>query len=300
MLATREDRTVASGDAAFAVPRAAEQRRVTAIAEYRGSRELFANLALRELRAKYRRSILGWTWSMLNPLSTMVIYTIVFKYFLHANPPPGDPSGMDQYSVWLLCAMLPWNFFTNCVNGSIASLLGNSNLIKKTYFPRQLLPAAATGANLVMHLIEMSILMVVLLAFLNWRAFAFLPLTLCFVAIMAVFALGFGLLFSVLNVYFRDVEHFTSILFLIWLYLTPLVYPETFLTQHRPIAGVSLLAIFKLNPMTDFAECFRATLYDGRFPPLGSSMYVIAWAIGMLALGLYVFSRLEGRLAEEL
>lgn len=273
---------------------------MTAIAEFRGSRELFSNLALRELRAKYRRSILGWTWSMLNPLSTMVIYTIVFKYFLHANPPPGNPSGVDQYSVWLLCALLPWIFFQNCVNGSIAALLGNSNLIKKTYFPRALLPAASTAANLVMHLIEMSVLLVVLLAFSNWRALAFLPLTLCFIGIMAIFALGFGLLFSVVNVYFRDVEHFTSILFLIWMYLTPLVYPETFLTQHRPIEGISLLAIFKVNPMTDFAECFRSTLYDGRFPPLGPTVYVIGFSLAILAIGFYVFGRLEGRLAEEL
>jgi ABC-type polysaccharide/polyol phosphate export permease len=273
---------------------------MTAIAEYRNSRELFANLALRELRSKYRRSILGWTWSMLNPLTTMVVYTIVFEFFFRARPAPGNPSGVDQYSVWLLCAMLPWNFFTNCVNGSIASLLGNANLIKKSYFPRDLLPAASTAANLVMHLIEMSILMVVLLAFGNWRALVFLPLTLSFILVMAIFALGFGLLFSVLNVYFRDVEHFTSILFLIWLYMTPIIYPETYITKHHPIAGISLLAIFKVNPMTDFAECFRSTLYDGRLPGLGDTAYVVAFAGVVFALGLYVFNRLEGRLAEEL
>jgi len=236
---------------------------------------------------------------MLNPLSSMVIYTLVFSFFLKVRPDVGNPSGLDQYSVWLLCAMLPWNFFQNCVNGSISSLLGNANLIKKTYFPRELLPAAVTAANLVMHLIEMSILMVVLLAFQDWRALVFLPLTVGFILLVAAFGFGFGLLFSIVNVYFRDVEHFTSILFLIWLYLTPLIYPESYL-KGRTLAGISLLAIFKLNPFTDFAECFRSTLYNGRLPGLGDTLYVIAFTAGILALGLYVFSRLEGRLAEEL
>jgi ABC-type polysaccharide/polyol phosphate export permease len=272
---------------------------VTAIAEYRSSKELFSNLTLRELRSKYRRSILGWTWSLINPLLTMVIYTIVFKYFLRANPAPGNPSGLDQYSVWLLCGMLPWNFFQNCVNGSIGALLGNANLIKKTYFPRDLLPAAVTAANLVMHFIEMSILLIVLLAFGDWRAVIFLPLTFFFITLVAVFALGFGLLFSVVNVYFRDVEHFTSIFFLIWLYLTPLIYPESYL-KGRAVAGVSLLAIFKLNPFTDFAECFRSTLYAGRLPGLDDTIYVIVFSALMFLLGMYVFNRLEGRLAEEL
>lgn len=272
---------------------------MTAVAEYRSSRELFANLALRELRAKYRRSILGWTWSMLNPLTSMIVYTLVFAFFLHIRPAPGNPSGLDQYSLWLLCAMLPWNFFQNSVNGSIASLLGNANLIKKTYFPRELLPAASTAANLVMHLIEMSILLVVLLAFGNWRAAAYMPLTLVFIFLVAVFGLGFGLLFSVVNVYFRDVEHFTSILFLIWIYLTPLVYPETELAG-RTVGGISLLAIFRINPFTDFADCFRATLYNGRLPALGPALYVTVFSFLALAVGLYVFGRLEGRLAEEL
>jgi ABC-type polysaccharide/polyol phosphate export permease len=272
---------------------------MTAIAEYRSSRELFANLALRELRSKYRRSVLGWTWSMLNPLSSMVIYTLVFSFFLKVHPAPGEPSGLDEYSLWLLCAMLPWNFFQNCVNGSIAALLGNANLIKKTYFPRDLLPASVTAANLVMHFIEMSILLVVLLAFGDWRALAYLPLTLVFILLVAIFALGFGLLFSVLNVYFRDIQHFTSILFLIWLYMTPLIYPESELA-HRTVAGVSLLALFKINPFTDFAECFRSTLYSGRLPGLGDTVYVVAFSAAIFALGMYVFNRLEGRLAEEL
>jgi ABC-type polysaccharide/polyol phosphate export permease len=139
----------------------------------------------------------------------------------------------------------------------------------------------------------------VLLAFGNWRALVFLPLTLCFIMVVTAFALGFGLLFSIVNVYFRDVEHFTSILFLIWLYLTPLIYPETEL-KGRTVGGISLLALFKLNPWTDFAEIFRDTLYSGRLPGLGATVYVVAFSAAILSFGLYVFSRLEGRLAEEL
>lgn len=272
---------------------------MTAVAEYRGYRELYANLALRELRSKYRRSVLGWTWSMLNPLATMAVYSVVFAYFLKIRFSPGEPSGLRVYALFLLSAMLPWNFFQNCTTGSIATLIGNGNLIKKTYFPRELLPASAVGANLVMHLIEMGILTAVLVGFGNWRAVEFLPVTLVLICILAVFALGFGLLLGVLNVFFRDIEHFTNIFFLIWFYLTPVIYPETYLGSHH-VGGISLLTLARINPMTDFSESFRATLYDGTLPPLKAVLYIIAAAAVMVVIGLSVFRRLEGRLAEEL
>jgi ABC-type polysaccharide/polyol phosphate export permease len=272
---------------------------VTAIAEYRGYRELYSNLTLRELRSKYRRSFLGWTWSMLNPLANMAVYTIVFRYFLRIHGVTGHPSKLNVYAIFLLAALLPWNFFQNCVMGSIATLIGNGNLIKKTYFPRELLPAASTGANLVMHLIEIAILTAVVVAFGNWRAVLLLPVTLTFILVLGVFGLGFGLLLGVLNVFFRDIEHFTSIFFLIWLYMTPIVYPETYLSSHH-IFGVSLLSLARINPMTDFAEVFRATVYNGTLPRLQAVLYVVFFAAVMLAIGLAVFRKLDGRLAEEL
>src|SRR5947199_4308261 len=130
---------------------------MTSIAEYASSRELFNNLTLRELRTKYKRSVLGWAWSLLNPLSTMLIFTVVFRFFLKVQAPTGSPSGMQIFALYLLCGLLPFNFLQTGVNGSIGSLVGNANLIKKTYFPRELLVGSNVAASLVSHLIEMSL-----------------------------------------------------------------------------------------------------------------------------------------------
>src|SRR6186713_3220442 len=101
--------------------------------EYADARELTINLTLRELRSRYKKSVLGWTWSLLNPLSTVIIYSIVFSAFLKITPPKGDPSGLDVFPLYLLCGLLPWQFLSSGMSTSIATLIGNSNLIKKVY-----------------------------------------------------------------------------------------------------------------------------------------------------------------------
>ncbi len=265
---------------------------MTVVAELRSSRELFYNLTLRELRSKYKRSFLGWTWSLVNPLAYMAVYTVVFEFFLRVKPAPGV-HGLDVYAFWLLCALLPWNFFQTAVTSSIGSLTANANLIKKSYFPRQLLPAATIAAALVSHLIEMGLLVLVLVASGDWEALEFLPVTLVLMALMVIFGIGLGMLLGSLNVYFRDVEHFMMIFFMIWLYLTPIVYPPTYLHGHE-------LTILKFNPMTDATISFRDTLYYGQLPgPLEMAAFVLATAVAFI-VGWKVFNRLEGRLAEEL
>jgi ABC-type polysaccharide/polyol phosphate export permease len=266
---------------------------VTSLSEYRSSLELFHNLTLRELRGKYKMSVLGWAWSMVNPLANMVVYTLVFKYFLRVRTPVGHPSGLKAYSLYLLCGLLPWTFFTGGVTGSVSGLVGSATLIKKTYFPRQLLPASTVAAALVSHLIEMTLLVVVLVAFGNWRALVFTPVTLLVIAVTVIFSLGMGLLFSALNVFFRDIQHFMGLLFLVWMYMTPIIYPITVI-PHR------YQELLKLNPMTDMSLCFRSVLYDGTWPSPVQFGYYSAWAIGFLCLGLFVFGRLEPRFAEEL
>lgn len=266
---------------------------MTLVSSYRSSRELLVNLTLRELRSKYKRSFLGWTWSMLNPLATMAVYTIVFRLFFRANPGPGV-HGLNVFALFLMCALLPWTFFSMSVMGAIGSLVGNASLIQKSYFPRKLLPAANLGANLVTHLIEMGLLTLVLVGFGDWEAVAFIPVTLVLILVMAVFAFGMGLLVSALNVYFRDVEHFMNIVLLIWIYLTPVIYPLN-------LGGVQkYLTILKINPMTEMTECFRAVLYYGRFPTATQFGYFLGAALVVLAIGWTVFSRLEDRMAEEL
>jgi ABC-type polysaccharide/polyol phosphate export permease len=265
---------------------------MTLVSSYRSSKELFVNLTLRELRSKYTRSFLGWAWSMVNPLATMFVYTIVFSFFLKATPRPGV-GGLNVYALFLMCALLPWTFFASGVMGSIGTLVGNGPLIKKTYFPRQLLPAASVGAALVTHLIEMGLLIVVLVAFGDWQAAALSPVVLGLILINVMLSLGLGLLLSSLNVYFRDIEHFMGIVLLVWMYMTPIIYPIS-------VVPARYVRFLKLNPMTEMSISFRNVLYYGILPGGRQLAYFAAWAVGFLVLGWLVFRRLQDGLAEEL
>ena len=274
---------------------------MTTLAEYAASRELMTHLTLRELRAKYKRSLLGWAWSLLNPLATMLIYTLVFRFFLKVQPPRGDPSGLKNFAFYLMSALLAWNFLTAGVMGSIGSLIGNANLVQKTYFPRDLLIGSLVASCLVSFLIELGLLALAFLLFGN-MVLPYLPVALLLVVLLTLFTTGLGLAFSVLNVYFRDVQHLVNILFQVWFYLSPIVYPIDLVPVRHTIFGSDfpIRAVYELNPMVGFVESFRDLIYDLRLPPLGVVSYLMVVSIAVFAGGMYLFARLEGRLAEEL
>jgi len=188
---------------------------MTKLAELAESRELLANLTLRELRGKYKRSLLGWSWSLVNPLATMAIFTVVFLYFLKVPVPRGDPSGLHVFALFLLCGLLPWNLLANGVTGSMGAVLGNANLIKKVYFPRELLVAATVASWTVSLLVELAVLAVAMLVAGN-GVLPWIPAVVVLVALQTAFVLGIGLLLGVLNVFFRDVQHFVGIVLQIW------------------------------------------------------------------------------------
>jgi ABC-2 type transport system permease protein len=269
--------------------------------EYAQARELTLNLTLRELRGKYKRSVLGWTWSLLNPLSTMVIFSIIFSVFLKVQPPTGDPSGLHSFALFLLCGLLPWNFFATGTTASMGSLIANSNLIKKVYFPREILVASTVAAVFVAFCVEMAVLGVVLLCFGN-MVLPWIPVVVLIMLIEAVFVAGIGLVLSVIDVYFRDTEHFMAIALQALFYSAPIVYPIKYVPKTADVLGVTIpvRAIYELNPLVTFVESFRSALYDLRFPPLGDLAYLVGWAVVLLGFGLWVFGKLDRRLAEEL
>lgn len=260
---------------------------------YRESKELFANLTLRELRSKYKRSFLGWAWSLANPLATMAVYTVVFEFFLRNVPKPAYPSGLHIFALYLLCGLLPWNYFSNSVNGCIGAIMGGAQLIQKSYFQRQLLPASAVAAALVSHLIEMSLLMLCLVGFGNWRAVEYLPFVLVLSALLSVFSFGFGLIVCSLNVYYRDVQHFLAILLMIWMYLTPIIYSVDSIPAR-------FHWVVKLNPLTDAVLCYQQAWYAGGRPGWVEFGYFAVASFVVLAIGWAVFARLEPGFAEEL
>ena len=271
---------------------------MTRLAEYAEARELTLNLTLRELRSRYKRSALGWTWSLLNPLSTVIVFSVVFAFFLKIDPPTGHPSGLHNFAMFLLCGLLPFNFLSNGMNGSLDSLLSNSNLIRKVYFPREVLVVSTILSLLVTLLVELAVLCVLLLLLGN-MVLPWIPVLLVIVVIQSVFVLGIGLMLSVLNVYFRDVKHFIGISLQALFYSAPIVYPIKFVEDAATRTSFPLLRVYTLNPLVRFVDAYRAVLYDLRFPALSDVLYVSAWAAAMLALGLFVFHRLDRRLAEE-
>ena len=273
---------------------------MTKLAEYRGKHELLHNLVLRELRGRYKRSVLGWSWSLINPLATVMIFWLVFSFFLKVQPPRGDPSGLKSFVMFLVCGLLPYRFLSDSMSASVESLIVNANLVKKVYFPRELLVVSSVGALLVTFAIELAVLSAILLGFGN-MVLPWLPMVLVVVVLETCFVLGIALVLAPLNVYLRDVKHFVSIALQLAFYSAPIVYPLRLVPKHATVLGlrIGLRSIYELNPLVTLINCFRAVLYDLRFPDLGDLGYLTAWAIGLLVIGHWVFGRLDRRLAEE-
>jgi ABC-2 type transport system permease protein len=273
--------------------------------EILSSRELLANLTLREVKGKYKRTVFGQLWSLANPLAQMLIYTFIFSVIFNQPTVLGDPSGVRSYALSLLCGLLPWLFFAAVANAGTGSLVSNASLIQKVYFPRVVLPLSQVGAVGFNWLFEMAVLCIAL-SVAGAFVLPWIPMTLLVMIILACFAAGVGLLLSVANVYFRDTEHLLSILLQIWMYLTPIIYPISLVQNESDKLGgllgtkITLMDIYQLNPMEHFVEVFRALLYDNRFPNWGDLLTCIGWAVAALAAGLWVFARKEKGLAEAL
>ncbi len=277
---------------------------MTSLSALADSRELLANLTARELRGKYKRSTLGWAWSLLNPLVLAGMFTVVFSLIFRAPAPVGHPSGLKVFPLFLLIGLLPWNFVSNGINGAIDSLTSNANLVKKVYFPREVLVGASVLSWLVSLGIEVGVLVLALLVAGN-MVLPWLPVLVVLLVLQTVFVVGVGLALSVLNVYFRDVQHFVALFLQLWFYATPIVYPLSFVQSfverhHAQLHGVPVLALYHLNPMVGFVESYRRVLYDLRWPAFGDLAYITVASVGMLLVGALLFRRFEPRLAEEL
>ncbi|MBX3078050.1 MAG: ABC transporter permease [Cryobacterium sp.] len=276
---------------------------MAALREVWGSFGLLSNLTLREIRGKYRRTVLGQLWSLANPLAAMVIYTFVFSFILRLQPDKGDPSGLDVFALWLLCGLLPWTFFANVISQGTASIVGNANLIQKVYFPRLVLPFSAVGAVGFNWLVESAVLVVALSIF-GAFVLPWIPVLLLVMILLAVFATGIALMLATANVYFRDTEYFVTILLQIWMYLTPIIYPVSLMKDASAGLGgllgtpVTALDLYVLNPMVHFVDVFRQLLYDNRWPDPTDILVCVCWSIASFGVGLWIFRRHEKRLAE--
>ena len=262
-------------------------------------RELLWNLTLRELRGRYKRSLLGWGWSLLNPIAFMLVYTFAFSVVLDADPEAGIPSGNSSYAFFLLCGLLPWSFFNVSVGEAMGSIVSNGALVRKVAFPREHLVIATILAGMFTLAIELSVLSVALAVFGPYNVFPWLPLVVLTALLVAVFATGFGLALAAANVYFRDMTYLWSILVQAWFFSTPIVYPPSLVA--RELAGrPTILRIYNDLPMAVIVRIFRNLMFDLRMPRLIDYGLLTGYAAVAVLTGWWLFDKLEGRFAEEL
>jgi len=273
------------------------------LSEIWGSRELLQNLTNREVRGKYRRTELGQLWSLANPIAAILIYTFIFSFIFRLPAQVGDPSGLNNYALWLVCGLLPWLFFNRVLTIGVDSLVANAGLIQKVYFPRIVLPLSLANATMFTWVLEMGVL-VVALSLLGSFVLPWLPLLAVFMVVFALFSVGVAMLLSIVNVYFRDLSYLLTIVLQFWFYLTPILYPvDMVATQSDRLGGlggtsVTLLGLYQLNPVEGFIEIFRNLLYDNAMPELWRILIALAWALGAFGAGIWLYSKKERQMAE--
>lgn len=247
-------------------------------------RELLKTNIKKEIRGKYKGSWLGILWTFLNPLLMLAVYSFVFPYILRVN--------VENYTIFMIVALIPWNFFTTAIQTGTGSVVANGNILKKVYFPREIIPISITTSQLVNFLIT-CIIMFIFIIFsgvgFSYHVFIFPILVL----IQYIITLAFTLVLSALTVFVRDIDHFVSVILMLGFYATPIVYQASMLPNKFQWA-------LKINPMAQIVEAYRAILYYHRMPDwqmLG--IWGIASVI-LLVLGYIIFKKLEKSFVEEL
>src|SRR5262245_22356577 len=222
---------------------------VTQVWGYRG---LIGNLAQRELKSRYKRSVLGWLWSLINPASTLLIYTVVFGTVMRISPPVAGNGELKSFALYLFAALLVWNFFNGVVVGSMGSLIGAGPLLKKVYFPPECPAIANVLTVLIQTGIEAGIMVAVMIVVGNvsWT-FLLFPYILL---LLVMFSLGIGMVLSLLNVYLRDINYLVGIAMNLLFYGTPIVYPYTLVEENAPTWAQ---VVVTLNPLTQFVGASR-------------------------------------------
>jgi ABC-type polysaccharide/polyol phosphate export permease len=256
-------------------------------------RNLLYLLSLKELRTRYKKSVLGWAWSLFNPLSQMLIFSVIFLYVFKSPPPVGDPSGLKNFPLYFLSGLLPFNFFSITIGVSIAAVQGGAGLIKKVQFPHEHLVFSVVVAQFVTLMIEFSILVVAMLIVDNNVLPWLIPLFVVSV-LLAVFTSGVALFLAAANVFYHDVNYLWSILSQILFYATPVIYDLKTL-QYLPL---KVLATY--GPTGSFITAFHNIAYDLRFPSTIRLVELLILAVGTFFIGLWAFNRLSPRFAEEM
>jgi lipopolysaccharide transport system permease protein len=280
--------------------RMANNHMVARLVELYGYRELIENLVIRDLKVRYKNSVLGFLWSLVNPLLLMLVFTTVFTVMLPNWQVPNFP-------VFILCALLPWNFFSASLMGSIHSISGNGHLIKKVYFPAEILTISTVISNLVNLLLALPVLFVFMILFGVPLTMSLLYLPLIIV-VQVAFTLGIAFILATMNVFYRDTGMIMDVMLQAWFFVTPIFYPIEILPEWAMVLNLALPVrrlVYILNPMASIIASYRSVLYgfpDGSpptAPALDFFMRTAVTALLCLAAGYLFFSRFSRRFAEE-
>lgn len=247
-------------------------------------RELLKSSVKKEFRGKYKKSSLGVLWSFINPLMQLIVYALVFPFILRVET--------ENYTMFLLVTLIPWNFFSTVITQVTPVIVNNSNIVKKVYFPRAILPISIITAGLVNFVIALVLVLIGLL--ISGIGFSIYILYLPLIMILQyLLSIAMALILSSITVYLRDIEYVINVLMLMWFYVTPVLYPAELIPQKYQF-------IYNLNPMTGIINSYRDILYYQSSPRLTSLAILSVLVLGLLFIGYKVFYKLERNFAEEM
>ncbi len=247
-------------------------------------RELLKNNVKKDIRGRYKKSVLGVIWTFLNPLLQLAVYAFIFPLILKTTQP--------YYVIFVCVGLIPWTFFTATISQSTWAVLGNGNIVKKVYFPREILPISIVTSNMVNFLISTIIIIAFCMAYgLGITKYViFYPIIL---AIQYLFQLGISFILSAVTVYFRDLEHFVQIALMLLFYATPIVYSGETIPE-------AFTFIIDYNPMAHIINAYRDIFYNQVKPDLSSLAMVLGVSIILVIIGYFIFKKLQKGFAEEL
>lgn len=274
----------------------------TAVGDIWQRRELLGNLVRKELKVKYKDSLLGFLWSLLLPLVQLAVYWLVIGKFLSGGAVP-------VYGVFIFCGLAVWTLFSEILSSATTSIVYNASLVKKVYFPRELFPLAAVGAALVNFMFQMVILVLGMtyagVTTGKWPDLAELPLPVLGLVALVLFATAIGILLAAANVYLRDIQHLIAIVLMVWFWLTPIIYSVNRVADYLP---KGLYDIYLLNPMATVVFAFqrffwpqgKGTQFDFDGDIYARLVVLIVFGGALLWLAQRVFARAQGNFAQEL
>lgn len=255
------------------------------IQELYAYREMIFSLVRRDLKGRYKGSALGFLWTFINPLLQLGVYTLVFSVIMR--------NGIEDYYLFLFVALIPWIFFSTSVAGGASCIWAQQDMVKKIYFPREILPLAFVTSQFVNMLLSLLVVLAVLIVSgkgLSLIAMLYLPVIMF---VEYILALSMTMMFSAITVYLRDMEYLLGIITMAWQFLSPVMYSVDQVPEK-------ILWLFNLNPMSPVIVAYRDILYYGKAPELGTLVHAVVFGVIMLIIGVTVFGKLKRHFAEAL